>query len=292
MGVKSVLFNAPNANYAQWIQVVFHNLHTKGCYKIAYFTQLSGMMLTVFVKEEHCPYIRKIAAQTVGTGFMGTGGNKGGVAVRFEFHKTSICFVACHFAAHLEKVQKRNDNFTDICKRMIFTQYEPPKKITDHDMVYWMGDLNYRIEGLDLERVKELIKSENLEELLAYDQLRSQRNQGHVFTSFLEGRITFKPTYKYDLGTDVYDTSDKARIPSWTDRILWRGEHIECTFYRCHNEYKFSDHKPVSAMFSAGMKVVKTREEKMDEELSQIKAKVESMEELLRMMYQKLDTLL
>ena len=54
----------------------------------------------------------------------------------------------------------------------------------------------------------------------------------------------------------------------------------------------FSDHKPVSAMFSAGMKVVKTREEKMDEELSQIKAKVESMEELLRLMYRKLDTLL
>ena len=145
---------------------------------------------------------------------------------------------------------------------------------------------------MDLERVKELIKSDNLEELLTYDQLRNQINQGDVFISFLEGRITFKPTYKYDLGTDVYDTSDKARIPSWTDRILWKGEHIECTFYRCHNEYKFSDHKPVLAMYSAGMKVVKTREEKMDEELTQIRAKVEAMEDLLKLMYQKLDTLL
>ena len=147
MGYASVLFNSPNTNYRQWIQVVFHNLHTKGSYKIAKYIQLSGMMLIVFVKEEHCPYIRNIAAQTVGTGLIGAGGNKGGVAVRLEFHKTSICFVACHFAAHLEKVQKRNENFTDICKRMIFAN---EKKITDHDMIYWMGDLNYRIGNFQL----------------------------------------------------------------------------------------------------------------------------------------------
>lgn len=250
------------------------------------------MMLTVFVKEEHSPYIKNIAAQTIGTGLMGTGGNKGGVAIRFEFHKTSICFIACHFAAHLKHIQQRNQNFHDICKRLLFTQYEPPKKITDHDMVYWMGDLNYRIDGLEYERVKEMIKAENLEELLTYDQLRSQRNQGHVFTGFIEGRITFNPTYKYDLGTDEFDTSEKARIPSWTDRILWRGEHIEQILYRSHCEYKFSDHKPVSAMYAAGMKVVKTREEKLEEEISLIKAKVESMEELLKLMYQKIDNLI
>ena len=34
------------------------------------------------------------------------------------------------------------------------------------------------------------------------------------------------------------------------------------------------------------------RQEKMDEELTQIRAKVEAMEDLLKLMYQKLDTLL
>lgn len=30
----------------------------------------------------------------------------------------------------------------------------------------------------------------------------------------------FPPSYKYDLGTDVYDTSDKQRVPSWTVRCV------------------------------------------------------------------------
>lgn len=43
-----------------------------------------------------------------------------------------------------------------------------------------------------------------------------------VFRGFIEGKITFPPTYKYDLFSDDYDTSEKMRIPAWTDRVLWR----------------------------------------------------------------------
>lgn len=37
-----------------------------------------------------------------------------------------------------------------------------------------------------------------------------------IFHGFLEGRINFKPTYKFDVNKDVYDTSSKLRIPSYT----------------------------------------------------------------------------
>lgn len=43
-----------------------------------------------------------------------------------------------------------------------------------------------------------------------------------VFKSFIEGKLDFAPTYKYDLFSEDYDTSEKCRTPAWTDRILWK----------------------------------------------------------------------
>lgn len=43
-----------------------------------------------------------------------------------------------------------------------------------------------------------------------------------MFRGYIEGQLEFAPTYKYDLFSDDYDTSEKMRIPAWTDRVLWR----------------------------------------------------------------------
>jgi phosphatidylinositol-bisphosphatase len=50
----------------------------------------------------------------------------------------------------------------------------PAVAIKDHDMIYWIGDLNYRITDLDLELVKENIRLNKLEELYLSDQLRHE----------------------------------------------------------------------------------------------------------------------
>lgn len=67
---------------------------------------------------------------------------------------------------------------------------------------------------------------------------------------FKEPPLNFKPTYKFDLGSDEYDSGSKKRIPSWTDRILYvPSDACHCLAYNSVNAIKTSDHRPVYASF-------------------------------------------
>lgn len=41
---------------------------------------------------------------------------------------------------------------------------------------------------------------------------------GSIFKGFQEAPIHFLPTYKFDIGCDIYDTTSKQRTPSYTVR--------------------------------------------------------------------------
>lgn len=88
---------------------------------------------------------------------------------------------------------------------------------------------------------------------------------GLTFPYYSEARITFLPTYKYDIGTDTYDTSEKARIPAWCDRVLRKGDNIRQINYDAA-PLRFSDHRPVYATFQC---LVSKVDEKKKEQLSQ-----------------------
>lgn len=104
--------------------------------------------------------------------------------------------------------------------------------------------------------MKLLLEQSRYDELLLYDQLKQQHKLQRVFVNFTEGDIRFMPTYKYDPGTDNWDSSEKNRPPAWCDRILWSGGPTKQLAYRSHSQLKLSDHKPVSALFRADVKVV------------------------------------
>ncbi|XP_063218257.1 type II inositol 1,4,5-trisphosphate 5-phosphatase [Bacillus rossius redtenbacheri] len=252
---EAFLFN-DTPREEEWRKAVMTGLHPKARYHKVALVRLVGMMLLVFVQEQHVAYVRAVATETVGTGIMGKMGNKGGVGVRFELHNTSFCFVNSHLAAHVEEFERRNQDYHDICSRLSFTRFLPPKGIKDHDQVYWLGDLNYRITDRDAREVKDYIDEGNYEAVLQYDQLNQQRRLRAVFVGYREGVINFRPTYKYDSGSDNWDSSEKNRAPAWCDRILWKGEGIQQVAYRSHPELKISDHKAVSAVFDSQVRVI------------------------------------
>nr|XP_014127296.1 phosphatidylinositol 4,5-bisphosphate 5-phosphatase A isoform X3 [Zonotrichia albicollis] len=229
--------------------------------------RMQGVILLVFAKYYHLPFLQDIQTDCTRTGLGGYWGNKGGVSVRLSIFGHMVCFLNCHLPAHLEKAEQRKEDFATI---LHMQQFEGPvaNGILDHDLVFWFGDLNFRIESLDICFVKYAIDSNVLSQLWEKDQLNIAKSTWPVLRGFQEGPLNFPPTFKFDVGTNKYDSSAKKRKPAWTDRILWKikppskglgtGGHrpsqgvlsVSQLCYCSHMEYTVSDHKPVAAIFA------------------------------------------
>ena len=143
-------------------------------------------------------------------------------------------------------------------------------KILEHDIVFWIGDLNYRIdESMSTEDVFDRVDTDDIEYLRMMDQLNIERGKGKVFKGFDEGILTFYPTYKYQPGTNVLDRrpEKKLRAPAWCDRVLWKdGRYsegfIKQVAYR-RAELRSSDHKPVSSLFNVKVRIIDLHKERL-----------------------------
>ncbi|GFS13828.1 inositol polyphosphate 5-phosphatase OCRL-1-like [Elysia marginata] len=253
---KEAFIFTDSAKETEWQNAVKAYLHPKAAYRKVKSIRLIGVLLIVYIQEKHVPHVKFIDTDSVPTGIMGFLGNKGGVAVRMTLHSTSLCFVNCHLAAHQNESERRVQDYHDILAKTRFKQFEPPLCISEHDVIFWIGDMNFRID-LPNDEVRTSIRQGKLKKLLEQDQLvKLMKSGGDVFKGFEEGIPQFDPTYRFDAGTDVYDSSEKNRIPAWCDRILWQGPGIQILRYDSHPHLKVSDHKPVSALFNTKIRVI------------------------------------
>lgn len=204
--------------------------------------------------------IHSVVASHEETGLGGLYSNKGGLALSFWIGDNAICFVSSHLAAHQCNVSRRNLDSAHIIEGICLTTDSQRPLTNQFQHVIWVGDLNYR---LDIERKEclELIQNHCWEKLQEYDQLLKVQADGEAFCNFREGPLNFAPTYQHipgeavdpETGLRPYDDR-KARVPSWTDRVLWRSFpdmelELEPGSYSSSPQICTSDHSPVGAIF-------------------------------------------
>ncbi|NWT87233.1 SHIP1 phosphatase, partial [Lanius ludovicianus] len=253
----------------EWLETLRQSLQeiTSISFKVIAIHTLWNIRIVVLAKPEHENRISHICTANVKTGIANTLGNKGAVGVSFMFNGTSFGFVNSHLTSGSEKKQRRNQNYMNILRFLTLGDKKLiPFNITHRfTHLFWLGDLNYRVEQppTEAENIIQKIRQQQYPELLAFDQLLLERRDQKVFLQFEEEEITFAPTYRFERGTrEKYAytkqkaTGMKYNLPSWCDRVLWKSYpmvHVVCQSYGCTTDITTSDHSPVFATFEVGV---------------------------------------
>jgi phosphatidylinositol-bisphosphatase len=237
---------------------------------------LNAIHVMVLIHQSVWKYCWDIRTAQVATGFANFVGNKGGTQVGFRVGRTSLLFTNAHLAAHQSKMKDRTAGFARIL------QESPLRRTKDksggayvkhtgvheeYDRVFFMGDLNPRLNATredvdrwlaDTDRISghaSCLERDQLLPLLKADsEIENVDVEDSLWAYFKEQKIEFPPTYKFDKDSDNYDSSGKQRVPSWTDRILWKcDDNIRPFTYDSVRSVKCSDHRPVFAQFEANV---------------------------------------
>mmetsp|Transcript_7990 Transcript_7990/g.18560 ORF Transcript_7990/g.18560 Transcript_7990/m.18560 type:complete len:543 (-) Transcript_7990:266-1894(-) len=242
---------------ADWCETVEQNL--PGLVKVCQH-DMGHCQILCLVKEKVSRSIHSVAASHEETGLGGFLANKGGLALSFWIGDTSLCFVCSHLAAHQSNIDRRNSDTAHIIEGICLTKDQLRPLTHQFTHVFWVGDLNYRID-LEREACEALIHANAWDQLREHDQLLKVQREEKAFWTFKEGPLNFAPTYQHipgmpadpATGLRAYDPK-KARVPSWTDRVLWQSfpdtdMTLQPGSYTSSPSLCTSDHSPVGAIF-------------------------------------------
>ncbi|XP_010470435.1 PREDICTED: type II inositol polyphosphate 5-phosphatase 15 isoform X1 [Camelina sativa] len=248
-----------------WLDMIGKTLDEGSSFVRVGSRQLAGLLICVWVRHDLKPHVGDVDAAAVPCGFGRAIGNKGAVGVRLRMYDRVLCFVNCHFAAHLDAVSRRNADFDHVYRTMTFSRQstslttgvatasfgvsvprggnavgvntvEARPELSEADMVIFLGDFNYRLDDITYDETRDFISQRCFDWLREKDQLHAEMEAGNVFQGMREAIIRFPPTYKFErhqAGLAGYDSGEKKRIPAWCDRILYRDnkKHLgaECS---------------------------------------------------------------
>ena len=222
-------------------------------YQIVTEIDLIGIYLIIFAKTSIIKYIKNFDSQIIKTGFMGSIGNKGACLLRFNINDSKIAIACCHLSAGQEMYEARRSEITDVLNTS-FKKY-PSINFKDYDYYFFFGDLNSRI-NLDYSNnlIEDIFNNHpktlngDFNKFLIYDQIKQYQKESSLILQMDEAPIKFSPTYKYVIGSNEYD-KNKKRIPSWTDRILFKkfSETSPLAYNKCL--LSLSDHQPIYGVY-------------------------------------------
>lgn len=194
------------------------------------------------------------AVSDVETGGVGVGvaemGNKGAIGVRLTYHgngtSTELTFVAAHLAAMEEELLRRNEDWKNIVRGLVFSsqaidhkngrtsqsvEERPLLSISPRDAsifkptshLFFAGDLNYRTSTMSPapndhkdsfpQPHHDESSPNHFSKLLERDQLNQERLAGRTCHGLSEAPVTFPPTYKYN-PHEPFNTPDED-LTTW-----------------------------------------------------------------------------
>ncbi|EFO26968.1 endonuclease/Exonuclease/phosphatase [Loa loa] len=210
---------------------------------------LAWNLLLIFAQLEVFPLVSEINSRQSRSSLGGLTGHKGSVSLRIKFRdESSLVFITSHFLPDTSNYEKR-------C-----LQYKNGKICAFDDVaggsngsnnVIWLGDFNWRVDQLTSQEMimmlAELNSNNYMDKLVnKFDQLKKAQKSGRAFMEYNEEKIRFAPTYRLMVGSSHYD---QERVPSWCDRILFKGKSLRCERYESNHMVTLSDHFPVYAHF-------------------------------------------
>lgn len=227
--------------------------------------QRGQMRLEIFaLQQEQEVNVEVVYTKAQNTGRAGLA-NKGGIIAELIINgRTRLSFLTAHLEAHegASKYQIRCSSLGDILGGAKPNSTLHDASLTSH-YCFVMGDLNFRTELPDYanssdevehrQKIRDIVHAKDWETLNQADELRRALQAKHCLVGFQTLFCNFPPTFKVERSLG-YDYIEKRR-PSYTDRILWKANHlldngVRPFVYEPIDDFKSSDHKPVRAAFA------------------------------------------